>query len=578
MKVKLMYLMILLIVFSVFSSAQADTQILRITWGRSKLVTFDPYSGSITQFHVQLNPDESFRGLTYDSTNDILYALSQVDHNLYSIDPHTLNIQFIGRLSYYGSNSWEGDSAALAYDPNTDTLYTSISHNHWPPGRDDLWSELVIINRETAELTSVGHITNGYVNSTTYNRDDGFIYAYAVYGSGSWDSPYKSSLVKINPNDASMNTLFETPYHATLGLAKIPNQNVFISWVNWTSHFYGEVNLDSQIITPLGNSDSVGVSSDAMLYKSFYVSPVSIWRVDGQNGIDPVDCTGGDSWPTAFKTVGKVVECSDAVDQIWVKKGTYSLSETINVDKAVRIYGGFDGTEVELSQRSLQAKSIVDGQDSVRCFTVDADATIDGFKIVNGYTTQGGGGMSIGLSAATVSNCIFSENQAGWGGGLNNYKSSSTISNCIFDGNSANNGAGIYNRESSPNIINSTFSNNSANSGGAITNYLQPSATITNCILWGDTASTGPEIYNYSSNPTVKYSDIDQWGYAGSNGNIREDPLFHMNYIVGDVVVVEQINTFRLRSDSPCIDAGTSQNAPLYDIDGDPRPWGRALT
>ena len=283
----------------------------------------------------------------------------------------------------------------------------------------------------------------------------------------------------------------------------------------------------------------------------------------------------GTSWEEAFITIQEAFDAAGVPNSIWVKKGTYSLTETINVDKAVSIYGGFNGTETELNQRSLQAKSIVDGQDSVRCFMINADATIDGFKIINGYTTQGGGGMSIGLSAATVSNCIFSENQAGWGGGLSIYKSSSTISNCIFDGNSANNGAGIHIRESFSTIINSTFSNNDADFGGAIFNYLEPSATITNCILWGDTATTAPEIYNYSSYPTVSYCDIDQDGYANRNGNIRNDPLFHINYSVGDVV--EKFITFHLRSDSPCIDAGTSQNAPNYDIDGDPRPWGAGI-
>jgi len=55
----------------------------------------------------------------------------------------------------------------------------------------------------------------------------------------------------------------------------------------------------------------------------------------------------------------------------------------------------------------------------------------------------------------------------------------------------------------------------------------------------------------------------------------NEDPLFHVNYMVGDIV--EPVVTHHLRSDSPCIDTGTSQNAPPDDIDRDPRPWGTGV-
>jgi hypothetical protein len=70
-----------------------------------------------------------------------------------------------------------------------------------------------------------------------------------------------------------MTTLFETPYHTIMGLAKKPGENTYFSWVNWTSHFYGEVNLDTKNIVSRANSDTVGVTSDAMIYRNFYVAP-----------------------------------------------------------------------------------------------------------------------------------------------------------------------------------------------------------------------------------------------------------------------------------------------------------------
>ncbi len=94
--------------------------------------------------------------------------------------------------------------------------------------------------------------------------------------------------------------------------------------------------------------------------------------------------------------------------------------------------------------------------------------------------------------------------------------------------------------------------------GGGMYNY-DCSPIITNCIMWGDTATTGLEIDNYgASNPIVTYSDVEG-GYPGE-GNINADPLF-----VG-------YPNLHLKSGSPCIDTGTATGAPSDDLDGNPRP------
>jgi hypothetical protein len=40
--------------------------LLEITWNGSRLVSFDPYSGTLIREHTQLNPNENFKALTYD--------------------------------------------------------------------------------------------------------------------------------------------------------------------------------------------------------------------------------------------------------------------------------------------------------------------------------------------------------------------------------------------------------------------------------------------------------------------------------------------------------------------------------
>jgi hypothetical protein len=81
---------------------------------------------------------------------------------------------------------------------------------------------------------------------------------------------------------------------------------------------------------------------------------------------------------------------------------------------------------------------------------------------------------------------------------------------------------------------------------------------VTSSILWGDSPDA-IAVGGSGGLPTVSESDVDQDGYAGSNGNIRQDPGLEGNY--------------HLTAGSPCIDAADNA-APLIaatDIDGDAR-------
>ncbi len=345
----------------------------------------------------------------------------------------------------------------------------------------------------------------------------------------------------------------------------------------------------------------------------------AIWHVT-ENGSDSND---GQSWNSAFATINEAVSSALEGDEIWVGAGTYILSETIYVNKAVGIYGGFSGNESDLQARDwVNNLTIVDGNNLVQGFQLIANATIDGFTIRNGYSVYGGG-IRIDYAAANIVNCTFSQNRGYYyGGAIYNYRASPIISNCVFYGNTAKYvGGAIYNSysypmitnstfhqnsvdytggaignsyDSSATITNSTFRENSAGSdGGAIDNY-DSSPTITNCtfyknsagskgraidnsfssspiitnsIFWGDPGQLGSEITNDpGSYPDVAYSDV-QGGYPG-DGNIDQDPSF----------VDPENGDFHLQPGSPCIDTGTDnvQDLPLEDFEGDPRIAGTA--
>ena len=183
----------------------------------------------------------------------------------------------------------------------------------------------------------------------------------------------------------------------------------------------------------------------------------------------------------------------------------------------------------------------------------------------NSVATEGGGMLNYGSSPA-VTNCTFSGNWTNWGGshggGMYNWASSSPlVTNCTFlDNRAKDDGGGMANEYSSPTLVNCTFSGNRSEyaSGGGLYNTYSSSPTLTNCILWGDTAGGLPEeMYNHDADsvPVVTYSDI-QGGYSGT-GNIDDDPLF-VDAVNGDL---------HLSAESPCIDAGSNDAPHLPDGD-----------
>jgi len=137
-----------------------------------------------------------------------------------------------------------------------------------------------------------------------------------------------------------------------------------------------------------------------------------------------------------------------------------------------------------------------------------------------GNSASGGGGMWNNGSSPTLTNCTFSDNSADDGGGMRNVNSSNpTLTNCTFSGNDANNyGGGMYNYDSNPMVTGCTFSGNSALFlGGGMFNYDYSSPTVNDCTFSGNSADErGGGMYNYYSDPTV--TNCILWGNTASIG------------------------------------------------------------
>jgi predicted outer membrane repeat protein len=184
-----------------------------------------------------------------------------------------------------------------------------------------------------------------------------------------------------------------------------------------------------------------------------------------------------------------------------------------------------------------------------------------------------GGAMGNDDSSPTLVNVSFSANQAPLGGGMRSHGGSPTLVNVSFTGNIALNfgGGGMHNGDSSPTLTNVTFSGNSATDyGGGMYNYAG-SQTLNNCILWGNSAPDGPQIYNVDADTSISYSLVEgsngschDWNSSlgtDGGGNIDADPLF-VDAANGDL---------HLQLTSPAIDAGDNSALPpdTADLDGD---------
>lgn len=189
----------------------------------------------------------------------------------------------------------------------------------------------------------------------------------------------------------------------------------------------------------------------------------------------------------------------------------------------------------------------------------------------NEASVNGGGMVNRSRSHPTLVNVIFEGNHAdNAAGGMRNTNSHPTLINVAFSGNTAEKGGGMYNYNSHPTLVNVTFSGNVATEdGGGIYNEVKSSPRLSNCILWGNTATLGSQIHNSGTvTVTVTYCDVEG-DYAGE-GNINSDPLF-VDADGPDDIAGNADDDLRLRATSPAIDAG--DNAAVLsdsvDLDGD---------
>jgi predicted outer membrane repeat protein len=283
----------------------------------------------------------------------------------------------------------------------------------------------------------------------------------------------------------------------------------------------------------------------------------------------------GSSWANASSDLQGMINSSLAYDEIWVAAGTYNPTldpsgnaspadprdKTFHLKDSVKLYGGFIGTETQLTQRDFTLNTsrlsgdfnnddVVTGNGSTLDFlgigenayhvvisARDSSITLlDGFTISGGYAINSttptlvvegistgrndGGGINLNSSSATITNCKLEKNFAQNGGGINANISMSHISFTSFSqNNSTNSGGGLRIINANTTVTNCSFSGNQSGRGGGLT-IAVCSARLTNCTFYLNHAvteggginvnsgsSTAPRIYNciFNQNSCTTY-------------------------------------------------------------------------
>ena len=217
-----------------------------------------------------------------------------------------------------------------------------------------------------------------------------------------------------------------------------------------------------------------------------------------------------------------------------------------------------------------------------------AEATVNDSVFEGNMGGSLGGAISAYDSQLEVHRSAFLDNQGSKGGAIECHEGeAAVIANCLILGNHAPYHGGALNFEFQlgVSVTNCTVVNNSAGdrAGGVLFHSSQGSVTNTifvdhrrHAIYENDSGQTiAVENCLFYRNPDGVYFDngaatiFDVEGPTGLNAVLAEA----QNNIEGAPEFVNpDADNYHLQISSPCIDAGTSDNAPTDDFDGETRP------
>lgn len=327
------------------------------------------------------------------------------------------------------------------------------------------------------------------------------------------------------------------------------------------------------------------------------------------------DGTGdGSSWANAssLTAAADVARVQEVKPEIWVKKGTYVFTDSINFDYLL-IYGGFNGDEALLTERNWAANpTIFDGnnvhsllRNSIGAGRTGGNTTsilsiLDGVIVQNGLSPMiNNGGAMIINNGAAVRNCIFRNNatQGGKHGGAIhcNNGTNLVIENCLFTNNysDANGGAIQIGGGTTITVRSCTFVNNKAQLlGGAFCSAINTSSNMNlfNSIAYNNMHADAYESYSGNgglnkggtiiSNHSAVESTSTKFSTDGNDvSHIALSRTIVPGFVSPATVIGKGANeteitainsaSYSLLRTSPCVDTGLNAEVAAipYDLD-----------
>jgi hypothetical protein len=300
------------------------------------------------------------------------------------------------------------------------------------------------------------------------------------------------------------------------------------------------------------------------------------------NGTNPVPPYA--DWSTAATNLQDAASLAVSGDTILATNGVYDYGAASD-DGSNRVVLG---SGVLLQSVNGPAYTMIqgfwdpvttNGTESIRCVFLSSGATLSGFTLTNGSTSDGVGGGVYLTSEATVTNCVIEGNAGIEGGGCYSLLGGTIIS-CVIKNNIGSDYSGVDGGA----VYNSLITGNGGTNYGSAVN----GSTLYNCTIAGNAsrilgAAQGCTLVNsiiyYNTNgafadayacrftnccATAKSIDI----LIPPNNNITNPPAF----------VNPSAGNYHLQIGSPGIDGGNNSYVTTgIDLDGNPRIVGAAV-